>query len=443
MPYRNHGVRVPRASIDGVTIQEFLASPGRAAWHANVARGSRITADVYARSLRLFCHLARQTPEGLLGLTEPALHAVLLAFVTAEEKRRQAGSSTATHLKAVRSWLAFHGVRVTRPVKVRGALETPTLAEERTPSPEELRRILLAATPRNRASCALMAFSGLRPEVLGSYLGDDGLRVKDLPELRARGAELRFERTPATVVVRSVLSKAGHRYFTFLGEEGCDYLLEYLRRRQEEGETIGPETDLIHAEAGHSTLRGGNQFLRTINVSDGVRLAVRAAGFPWRPYVLRAYFDTQLLLAESKGKVAHDYRVFWMGHKGSMEARYTTNKGRLPASLLDDMREAYHRCEPLLSTVPSRNEQDAQARMARTMLLGLGYTEEELAPIDFEELDVAVFQELVTRKMAQPGDGARQQLVDASDLPEYLAKGWTVVTGVNGHQVVVNPPGSR
>ena len=433
---------MPRAPIDGTPIRDFLAPPGRAAWHANVARGSRITADVYARSLRLFCHLAGQTPEGLLALPEPVLHGVLLGFVTAEEKRRQAGSSTATHLKAVKSWLAFHGVRVTRPVKVRGALETPTLAEERTPTPDELRRILLSANPRNRASCALMGFSGLRPEVLGSYLGDDGLRLKDLPELRIKSGAIDFERAPATVVVRSTLSKAGHRYFSFLGEEGCGYVAEYLRRRQEEGEVLGPETDLIHAEAGHSTLRGGNKFLRTINVSDGVRLAIRAAGFPWRPYVLRAYFDTQLLLAESKGKVAHDYRVFWMGHKGSMEARYTTHKGRLPASLVDDMREAYRRSEPVLSTMPSRTEQDAQSRMARTMLLGLGYTEEELAPIDFEELDVAVFQEMVTKKMARPEGRAPQRLVDSSELADFLAKGWTVVTAVNGHEVVVKPPGA-
>jgi site-specific recombinase XerC len=426
-----------------VDIHAFLAMPSLKAWHGNVARGSRITADVYARSLRLFCHLSKTEPASLLRLSETDLHTTLLDFVTSEEKRKQAGSSTATHLKAVRSWLTFNGVRITRPVKVRRVQETPTLADERTPSQEELRRVLLAATIRNRVSCALMAFSGVRPEVLGSYLGDDGLRIKDLPELRVQGSTVRFDRVPAMVVVRPVLSKAGHRYFTFLGEEGCGYVTEYLRARIEEGESLGPETDIVHAEAGHSTLRGGNQFIRTVNVGDGIRLALRQGGFPWRPYVLRAYFDTQLLMAESKGKVAHDYRVFWMGHKGSMEARYTTNKGRLPQTLVDDMREAYRRCEPFLSTVPSRNEQDAQAKMAKTMLMGLGYTESELSAIDFDNLDVALFQDLVTKKMASAAASAKQQLVDADELPRYLAQGWTVVTAVNGHQVVLNPPASR
>ena len=46
--------------------------------------------------------------------------------------------------------------------------------------------------------------------------------------------------------------------------------------------------------------------------------------------MLRPYFDAQLLIAESKGKMARDFRVFFMGHKGTMEARYTTNKGVIP-----------------------------------------------------------------------------------------------------------------
>lgn len=50
------------------------------------------------------------------------------------------------------------------------------------------------------------------------------------------------------------------------------------------------------------------------------------------------------MLAESKELVLRDYRQFWMGHKGDMEARYTTNKGRLPNEVIEDMRKAYERC---------------------------------------------------------------------------------------------------
>jgi hypothetical protein len=40
----------------GGDMREFLTPPKIRAWYENVGRGSRITADVYARSLRLFCH---------------------------------------------------------------------------------------------------------------------------------------------------------------------------------------------------------------------------------------------------------------------------------------------------------------------------------------------------------------------------------------------------
>jgi hypothetical protein len=62
-------------------------------------------------------------------------------------------------------------------------------------------------------------------------------------------------------------------------------------------------------------------FIRSTNVGDVIRDGIRKAGFPWRHYVLRSYFDTEMMLAESKGLVLRDYRQFWMGHKGDIEHR--------------------------------------------------------------------------------------------------------------------------
>ena len=54
--------------------------------------------------------------------------------------------------------------------------------------------------------------------------------------------------------------------------------------------------------------------------------------------------------------MAHDFRVFFMGHKGSMEAKYTTNKGVLPEALLDEMRNAFARSEELLDLEFARRD---------------------------------------------------------------------------------------
>jgi len=48
---------------------------------------------------------------------------------------------------------------------------------------------------------------------------------------------------------------------------------------------------------------------------------MRAVQLPWRPYVFRTYFDTALMLSESKGMISHAYQQFWMGHTGDIEAQ--------------------------------------------------------------------------------------------------------------------------
>ena len=427
-----------RPQIGGPSKQELLQSVPLRRWYENVGRGSAITADVKLRSLRLFCHLTETDPFKLLKMNEKELHDILLDFVAAEEKRGQSGSSTHTHVKAVKSWLAFNGIVVNRPVKIRNTQATPTLKDERVPTQEELRRIFMASNPRNRVMCALMAHSGVRPEVLGDYLGKDGLRVGDLPGLRIKGETIEFNQIPAQVVVRPELSKAGHKYFTFIGSEACSYVVDYLRQRMEAGEQIGPDSDLIHAQANHDKTRGSDKHLTTVNVGDGVRKSIRAAGLPWRPYVLRAYFDTQLLLAENKGKVAHDYRVFWMGHKGSIEARYTTNKARLPTDFIEDMRATYKRCLPFLETISGQHD-DVPKEVARAMLQLAGFEEEEIDKMDLS--DLAAVRDQVRERLGA-SDTPRQEVVAIGEVPQRLAAGWQFVAALGTTQAIVTSPSS-
>jgi len=158
-----------------------------------------------------------------------------------------------------------------------------------------------------------------------------------------------FTRTPARIIIRRTLSKARHEYFTFITDLGGKRLLAYLNQRIMEGDAMEPESPVI-APSKMSQYRGkntGKKFVETRVIERDVRKAMRPR-FMWRSYVLRAYFDTQLLIAESRGKIAHDFRVFFMGHVGSIEAKYTTNKSILPKVLMDEMREAFKRSEEFL-----------------------------------------------------------------------------------------------
>jgi hypothetical protein len=72
---------------------------------------------------------------------------------------------------------------------------------------------------------------------------------------------------------------------------------------------------------------------------DTIRRPIRRAGFEWRPYILRRYFDTRLMIIEMDGVIIRDFRVFWMGHRGDIEHTYTLNK-QLPKDVREKMRSA-------------------------------------------------------------------------------------------------------
>jgi hypothetical protein len=113
------------------------------------------------------------------------LRNLLMDFVTREEKRGCTGSYTESVLKALRSWFVHNQRDPSKlKVKIRGARDTPLLVEERIPTKEKLRRILLSGDVQARVAIALMSNAGLRIETMGTYLGNDCLRIKDFPELK-------------------------------------------------------------------------------------------------------------------------------------------------------------------------------------------------------------------------------------------------------------------
>jgi hypothetical protein len=322
-------------------------------WYDNLARSSIVTAEVRLRKLGRFCENNKITPQELidLGLKDPrAVSDLLEDAITTMEKQKHAPQYIKAVMTSVKSWLYHFDIEIKRKIKISNVDATPTLADERVPDAAELAELFNRADLRSGAIMALIGKAGLRPEVLGMHDASDGLTIRDLPEIEIVHRIARFTQNPPKVVVRRNLSKAGHSYFSFITETGAEKVLAYLNQRMIEGEVLDPESPVIAPFTKYKRFRGkneGRKFLSTPIIERDVRNTMRPR-FKWRPYVLRAFFDTQLLIAESRGKIAHDFRAFFMGHKGSIEAKYTTNKGILPETLVIEMREAYKRSEELL-----------------------------------------------------------------------------------------------
>jgi hypothetical protein len=380
------------------------------------------------------------------------------------EREHKAPGYIAGVLKGVKSWLAHNEIELKRPVKVRDADATPSIADERVPTKEELKTILIYASDRSKASICLISQAGLRPESLGNESGTDGLRIEDMPELTVKGNRVIFQRIPTMVVVRSQISKGRNRYFTFLPAEGCEYLAAYLNKRLAENETITPTTPIIAVKPGYE-LQGkgkrnrGSSFITTRNVSREVRQAIRPA-FQWRPYVLRAYFDTQMLMAESHGKISHPYRQFFMGHKGDIEARYTTNKGRLPEALIEDMRRSFQESSQYLETIPVqmtdskamllemwRDQAKAygidpmRIKIERQKELGRTITSDEESQILQREVKKLTLHQPASKRTMRNGGSPltefENKLIEEQELVDHMNDGWEIVKQMRSGKIAV------
>jgi len=435
-----------------VTKSEALAQdPEVERWRANLARGSKITAEVYLRRLSTVCELLGTTPKGLVERAEGDLKGLqdsVQDMVTLLESQGKAPGYILGLVKMLKSWLRQNDVQITRKIKVSKPTATPTIEDEQVPSKEELSRIFRSSPPRVRAAEALIAFADLRIGTLGNHDGSDGLTLRDLPELRIEDGEIEFTKIPTMVVVRPGLSKAGHRYFTFLSEEGCTYLKDYLDARIRRGETLRSDSPIIGQERSSAT----KKFQLTKKVSHMIRTALRKAGVYKRPYVLRCYAETQLIIAESQGRISHPYLQFIAGHKGDIESRYSTNKGRLPPEMIEDMRQAYSRCEPFLSTLARPTEQGLIVKEAKlqalktiaTNLLGIDIIEVKIRKerelereLGFDE-EIELFENEI-KKMREENDS--QIIVEEDELEEHLAEGWQFVSVLPSQKILIKNEG--
>ncbi|MDG7026386.1 MAG: site-specific integrase, partial [Nitrososphaerota archaeon] len=131
-------------------------------WYENLEAKSVITATVYLRTLGLYCGLLKTTPKTILkeapsknfrdGFTD---------FVRRMEKDGKAGSYIERFKKVILSWTSYNNLDAKLKVNIKGSSDTPTIANERVPSKDELSRIVRMASPRGRVSIASLAFSGL------------------------------------------------------------------------------------------------------------------------------------------------------------------------------------------------------------------------------------------------------------------------------------------
>ncbi len=124
-----------------------------------------------------------------------------------------------------------------------------------------------------------------------------------------------------------------------------------------------------------------------------------------------------------------------------MEARYTTNEGRLPESMIEDMREAYRRSQSYFQTTGAKGTEDLKATFRKQLLLVAGFSMEEVDALD-PSMDDEAFQEMVRKRLlgAMANNGANQRIIGVEEVERFLSRGWDFVATLPDDRIVVRLP---
>ena len=290
----------------------------------------------------------------------------------------KSGTGIAVMMQSVVSFLEFNRVSGKVNVKIGNKHLRPVKDKEQVPTNEQLATVLRQARTKTGLMISLMAFSGVRPEVIGNFDGTEGLRISDLVDLSIEAGKVEITKMPLRIRIRTSLSKNNREYYTFLSKEGCVYLKEYLAERMRQ-EQLKPNSPLVVPAQSKD-----KSFLATHFVSRFIKDAIKKSGYNWRPYVLRRYFVTGLGLAESKSLITHSWRQFITGHNGDMESVYEDMSAHE-----EEIRQAYELSTKYLNTISyevSKDEIDRE--VVKGMLRYFGnQSEDEIDKIMNSEQD--------------------------------------------------------
>jgi integrase len=365
-----------------------------ALWLLNTAAGSPTTAIERARALARFLDRMNWS---LKELTELALNDKgnlerrLELFARRMESQGYKRGSINNYFKAVRSWLTYNGVELTRRIKLN---QTET-KREKVPTPDELELVLKGADTRQAVCSGAVAYGGLRPEVLGQPKVYDGLKLGSLPELDLKSLE--FTKIPTMVFVGKRLSKIHLPYRTFFPKPVCTAITEYLTiRRDKDGEVLTYDSPLVAVNDGWVN-RGfrddtRNRHVRSKTISKSIRDAIGGLG-KWRPYDFRHYFLTWMKLAVARGACNEGYRIYWAGQRAKTADVYDLYKDEIPDVIIEDMRQQYKQAQEYLLPKTQTDEERLRLQSLLDFAQIQGWSDTKITrlkevmtrPISFEE----------------------------------------------------------
>ena len=283
-------------------------------WIGNVSFShsqSKGTEDCYRFALKRFCKFIDLTPGEIIQEYEFSMNEraarkkyskFIQSFIIHLTNEGYAVGSTNTIIGAVKSFFKYSDL----PLGYIPQAKNRITYHNRDITHEEIKLILAASTPRDRAFFSIMIQGGLRPGTI--------------TELKMNNLEPDFsnETIPCSIHIPSEITKGQFgSYFTFIGKEAVSYLKAYLSTRTNTAAHDYVFLNRFDQKVNRRSIT--NIFARTIDemkkkgILDFDRKKAKKPR-SLRLYSLRKYFR------KHAGQGGVEYVNFWMGHKTNYRA---------------------------------------------------------------------------------------------------------------------------
>ncbi|MDG6909645.1 MAG: site-specific integrase, partial [Nitrososphaerota archaeon] len=110
---------------------------------------------------------------------------------------------------------------------------------------------------------------------------------------------------------------------------------------------------------------------------------------------------------------------------------------------IEEMRLAYKKCEPLLSTkAESASEEQIKKTLREQFLVVAGFKKEEVEKMDLDEMSDEELQNAVRQRLVgmMTGNGSRQRVIPIQEVRSYIGQGYEYVASLPDGGAIVKVP---
>ena len=392
--------------------------------------------EQYLNSIRQFLVYSKQDPDALVRDAKKhpkAFGEQFVAFI--DGKVKETSPSTAALIRnSVKKFLDVNGVTGIDWISIDDRIpEKKRFGEDRAPTADEIRRMVVAADLRMKCIVLFLCSSGAR---IG---GIPMLRWRDVTEVKADGLEF------AKV---TIYRGDREQYDTFLPPEAYGHLLEYRKYRENIGEKVTPKSfvfvtasdvddfkpDRVRALATDSVKLLLGRLHRQLGLRQVLSEGKNARRFEFKQgHGFRKFFKTRMELSGAKPIITE----MLMGHTVGVANSYMK-----PTQ--DEMASEYVKAIPNLTIMGAMGEKaDKNVEFKREILLKVGgYSKEEVEKLSLADMEDAEIQRLVKERFlgAMANNGGRQKVVPLSEIEAYLTQGWEYVAALPNEKAVLKLP---